>query len=126
MAAISFFKWKNELQIAAYKTVVEQLNIEAAALVIQMKAAAPVGRENGGDLRDSIRTEPGKTPTTIRIAAGGKATTVGSYDYARAIEFGTQKMPPQPFFFNTYNAHKRKLKQNMKDKLGGELRKFSI
>lgn len=46
----------------------------------------------------------------VQVRAGGPLTTsrtaAGEYDHANAEEWGTQKMPAQPFFFNTYRAMK--------------------
>jgi HK97 gp10 family phage protein len=45
-----------------------------------------------GALRDSIRVEPGDTPTSRKVVAGG-----GAVAYAAHVEYGTADSPAQPF-----------------------------
>jgi HK97 gp10 family phage protein len=65
------------------------------------------------DLRESIRVEKAKRPTRFLVRAGGPKTTRGGYDYALANEFGTQKMPAQPFFWPTYRAEKKRIRRDI-------------
>jgi len=54
-----------------------------------------------GDLRDSIRAEPGETPDHWRVIAGGGDKGV---DYAVFVEYGTSNpnYPAQPFMTPAY------------------------
>lgn len=45
-----------------------------------------------GALRDSIRVEPGDSPTSRKVIAGGGAVT-----YAAHVEYGTASSPAQPY-----------------------------
>lgn len=89
---------------------------EAERLAEEMRKRCPV---ETGTLRASIRVEPTLNPKIWRVAAGGPTTTKevrsGSgvaYDYSRGVEFGTVEAPAEPFFFTTYRAQKRTIRQN--------------
>ena len=67
-----------------------------------------------GNLKASVRmkdvsTSDG-TKLSILVMAGGPLTTKhersGSHDYSLDEEFGNQKEPPRPFFFNTVRLYK--------------------
>lgn len=56
----------------------------------------------------------------VTLVAGGTATTRpvrdgadAEYDYAFAQEFGTQKMPANPFFFVGYRLGKKRVKSRI-------------
>lgn len=89
------------------------LQVSAAEVVAAQKSVAPV---DDGDLRDSIRTEPGAHPLQILVTAGGEATTRPvrngadvDYDYALGVEFGTVEQDPQPFFYGPFRLLKRRV-----------------
>lgn len=46
-----------------------------------------------GNLRDSIRTEPGDEPGTANVIAGG----INGVDYAADEEYGNSRRPPHPY-----------------------------
>jgi HK97 gp10 family phage protein len=87
----------------------------ASDMVGMARRLAPVAAEQGGELRSSVRYEPGvKNETAFIVRAGGALTTKpvrrgfdGSYDYALGIEFGTKEMQAQPFFYPSIRANKR-------------------
>lgn len=106
--------------------------MEGAAddIVATMKSLAPVlktpdDRRRAGALRDSIGWTWGRAPKgatviatakgsiggdlTITIYAGSRDKSLGVDDafYARWVEFGTQKMQAQPFFYVSWRAHRR-------------------
>jgi len=90
------------------------LEVSAAEMVSLAKALAPV---DVGNLRDSIRSEPGDHDLAVVVRAGGELTTrevrAGSgedYDYSLAAEFGTIDTPEQPFFWPSYRAVKKRAK----------------
>lgn len=99
--------------------------LEAAAdeIVEMAKRLAPVDK---GELRDSIGWTWGKAPkgsiTLGKVAenslAGDFTITVfagnGVAYYARFVEFGTQKMPAQPYFYPAYRATKKRAKSRVR------------
>jgi len=122
-----FRKLTEELKKEVFDLAVSELNVQADELIAVMKSVVPVDE---GDLSNSIRKVPGKSPTQVRIVAGGSATTkAGSggkpYDHARAIEFGTTEMPAEPFFFPSYRLKKKKMISSMKRKLTASIKKRS-
>lgn len=80
-----------------------------------MKAAAP---KLEGALAESVRVEdvsqigPASSRFSIKIKAGGAATMRRNtksgeiYDYSAAVEFGTQDMQAEPFFYNTFRRYR--------------------
>lgn len=122
-----FRKLTEDMQQQVYNDAVTELNAQADALVNLMKASAPRGRT--GDLIASIRKEKGKRPTIVRVAAGGPLTTERGekqpYDYARAVEFGTQKMPAEPFFFPAYRLKRKSMNAAMRRKITARIKQYS-
>ena len=105
-----------------------QKALEAAAdeIVDMAKRLAPVDQ---GELRDSIGWTWGKAPkgaiTLGKVAeaslAGDLTITVFAGNsqayYARFVEFGTQKMPAQPYFYPAYRATKKRAKSRVRRSL---------
>lgn len=117
-----------ELKRAVFDDAAAELNVQADGLVSLMESVAPRGPT--GNLIHTIHKAPGKSPTQVRIVAGGKQTVrqgVSSkpYDYARADEFGTQNMNARPFFFPSYRLKKKKIIAGMKRKLTASIKKRS-
>lgn len=92
-----------------------ELAKQADIIVALAKSLVPV---DSGDLRDSIGWTWGRAPKGSMILAATQASLgsdlsltiyAGSDEayYARWIEFGTIKMPAQPFFFVSYRANRR-------------------
>jgi HK97 gp10 family phage protein len=99
------------LKREVHDVAVEELNVQADQLANLIESVAP---KFEGKLAHSVRKVPGKRDTQVRIVAGGKLTirpSVSSkpFDYARADEFGTQRMAAKPFFFPTYRLRKKKI-----------------
>lgn len=116
-----------DLMAEVLDEAVKELNVQADGLVQAIEAVAPVDE---GGLKTSVRKVPGKKVTQVRIVAGGVLTTRPSvsstpFDYARADEFGTEKMPPKPFFFPTYRLKKKKMISAMKRKITASIKKRS-
>lgn len=118
------------LQEEVRRETISDLNAAADGLVVTMRAAAPLGPT--GNLRQSIRKEPGKGDMRVRVVAGGPLTTVevrrGSgvrYDYARAVEFGTQGAPAHPFFWSTWRSGRKKIRSKIKRKIAASVKKRS-
>jgi HK97 gp10 family phage protein len=123
-----FRKLTEELRKEVHDLAVAELNSQADSLVELMDSVAPRGPT--GNLIHSIRKIPGKDDTTVRVVAGGYLTVregVSSkpYDYSRADEFGTEKMPARPFFWPTYRLRKKKIKAAMKRKITASIKKRS-
>jgi len=77
--------------------------VGADRLVNTIKASAPV---ESGHLRDSVRKEPLKQQPGVRIAAGGTAETMdGTFDEAKAVEYGTSKMAAHPYFWSAVDSY---------------------
>lgn len=99
--------------------------LEAAAdeIVEMAKRLAPVDQ---GELRDSIGWTWGKAPKgAITLGKVAEASLAGDLTitifagnseayYARFIEFGTQKMPAQPYFYPAYRATKKRAKSRVR------------
>lgn len=85
--------------------------LQAQRLAQVIAGAAP---SDEGALRASIRVVVGKRgdrfyvrgggPTTTRLVEAGKSAT---YDYALAIEHGTEKLRRRPFFYPTARKAKK-------------------
>lgn len=112
--------------------VADTLFTQAALLASEIRSVAPVDptSETPGALKASVRVEEGKpTPNKAIVVAvkAGNATTKkdsagGAYDYGRAVEFGTQNMPAQPFFFPIYRARRKGIRQAVKKKIKGAVK----
>lgn len=96
-----------------------QNKANAGDLVETMKGFVNVQE---GDLVTSIKSKDVSNSREIsqRITAGGPTTTKpvrdgasATYDYALANEFGTEKMPAQPFFWPAWRLKRRAFKNRM-------------
>ncbi len=93
------------------------LDKSADELVAAQRSLAP---SDDGTLRASIQWhESGELKRTVE--AGGPSTTrpvrsgAGvTYDYAVAQEFGTQKMPANPFFWPGYRLTRKRIRNRIK------------
>ena len=101
---------------ATRTAIMGEIAHQALVLRNDIRAAAPRGE---GALVASVRVEPGRRPMAAVVRAGGPTTTHrvsnGWYDYAIAQEFGTHRNPAQPFFWPTYRAKKKAMRQAIKD-----------
>jgi HK97 gp10 family phage protein len=132
-----FKRLTQELKIQVHQTAVIELNKQAQDLAQTIAAVAPVAAGItaegvvSGALKHSVRVIPDRNKDTIvRVAAGGELTTRPSvstrpYDYARADEFGTQKMAPHPFFFPTYRLLRKRMVAAMRRKITANIKKVS-
>lgn len=101
----------------ARREIAAAVDRSADELVDAAKHLAPV---DDGDLRDSVRKEPGPTALARVVTAGGPTTTrtvrEGSgvdYDYALAAEFGTSETPAQPFFWPAYRSFQKRFRSRI-------------
>lgn len=88
------------------------LNESADRLVALSRGLSPVDE---GDLRQSIRKEPGRHELAIDVKAGGSLTqrpvrdgvTAPTFDYAAKLE------AQSPFFYPSYRALKKSIKARL-------------
>lgn len=81
----------------------KRMDKTADRLVNTIRGNAPV---ESGALRDSVRKEPLKRQPGVRVAAGGTAETMdGTFDEAKAVEYGTSKMAAHPFFWSAVDSY---------------------
>ena len=118
--------------------VARVLEVEAAKIVADMKRLVPV---DTGALRDSIGWTWGDAPkgsisvgkvrgksfdqVAITIYAGTRDKSLGNADafYARFQEFGTVKMPANPFFYPAWRANKTRTRSAIKRAVSKAVRK---
>jgi HK97 gp10 family phage protein len=81
------------------------LEVSASEMVATAKALAPVDE---GDLRDSIRKEPGPHELAVTVVAGDERAF-----YARFVEFGRRGMPARPFFWPAYRALQKRIRSRI-------------
>ena len=129
-----FKQLSEELQLEIRRDAIAELVEQSDILMQQMKAAVPVGET--GNLRASIRREVGKKGNRIVIKAGGALTTVqhraasvratgratAPYDYSMGVEFGTQDMGAQPFFWPSWRLRKKKIRSAMKRRITANIK----
>lgn len=100
--------------------LVSEVRIAGEELADAMRPAVPRGIDGRHELVESVRVEQGDRPLKVLIKAGGPTTMrqvrqgAGvTYDYSIAIEFGTENMSAQPFFWPTYRLKKRPLRARL-------------
>lgn len=99
----------------------------ATEIVKEMKAAAP---RDQGDLAESIGWTWGDAPAGALTIGSFRGRSYGALSltiyagafYARFQEFGTVKMPAQPFFFPVWRKKKRGFKARMRNAVRAALR----
>lgn len=109
------------IPVEVRKAVKAQNRANAEELVETIKRFAPP--DESGDLRASVKNQDVSTSTRIaqQVRAGGAATTkpvrksekAPTYDYALAQEYGTARMPANPFFWPSWRSVRKKLKARM-------------
>ena len=88
---------------------------EAQGLADAIRDAAPADR---GTLKESVRVERGNDRFEKVVEAGGALTTDDTgYDHALAVEFGTRKMPAEPFFWPTVREHRDDIAEALQDEV---------
>lgn len=134
--------WLSDLPFKVKRRLAETIKAEAEGLADAIKSAAPrrtgalaesvrVRRKKndlqlevtaGGDSTTSKASRGTDYTREVEVGSGDTAgiskTPLGSgegvtYDYARAIEFGTVKMAAQPFFYSTYRAREPQIRENI-------------
>jgi HK97 gp10 family phage protein len=94
---------------------------QARRLAAEMQKAASAHSKSGKTVA-SIRAERGSSDTQWIVKAGGPLTTKEvragsgvSYDYVRAVEFGTSDTDAIPFFWSTYRRLKGSMRKEIND-----------
>lgn len=120
-------RWLGDLPFKVRREMATAIKREADGLAEKIKAAAPI---KTGKLRDSVRVRRKRNDTELEVTAGGDDTAgevrSGSgvnYDYARAVEFGTVKMPAQPFFYATFRENRDQIRENINAAIEEAIRK---
>lgn len=108
------------------RTQVDATNLKSAQeFVANARAAAP---KDEHDLARTIRHHATDTGGQI-VRAGGDETKVatpsGSYDYARAQEFGTSEHAANPYFFPIYRLFKKRWVSRRSRALNKAFKEFS-
>lgn len=103
--------------VEARREIGVALDQSAAEVVSVARTLAP---SDDGDLKASIRQEPGEHELQRVVEAGGPTTTrpvregkSPVYDYALAQEFGTAEQEPQPFFNPAWRLARRRAKNRI-------------
>lgn len=119
-------RYFSDLSFKVKKQLARKIRNEADRLAAAIKAEAPVA---SGALRDSVKVRRRKSDVELEVTAGGETTTREirggsgiSYDYARAVEFGTVDRPAQPFFYNTYREMAPEIRRNIDDAIAEALK----
>ena len=119
MAAVRLVNRNLSRVAAAVESQVKETMLTQASLIAaEIKRVAPVGTdENAGALKASVRVEEGKSTAkkafVVKIVAGDSKTKK-SYrrgGYPRAIEYGTQHVPAQPFFWPIWRLRRKGARQ---------------
>ena len=100
----------------AVRVGLETAMTESANLIVAGgKLRVPVDE---GDVQASIRhhgvKEGKRGGLYIAITAGDRTTEADTYQVARLLEFGTQKMPAQPYLLPAFRANRRRAKSAMR------------
>ncbi|PZU95622.1 MAG: hypothetical protein DI527_01025 [Chelatococcus sp.] len=106
-----------------------QALVEANNLALGIRHAAP---RDDGTLAASVRIEQGRAGDRFYVKAGGPTTTrpvregaSATYDYALGQEFGTAKMPANPFFYPIYRYRRRAIRESISRAALNAARRFN-
>ncbi|UXT96532.1 HK97-gp10 family putative phage morphogenesis protein [Agrobacterium tumefaciens] len=110
---------------AAKAAIQPAIDQGANEMMMRMRYLAP---KDDGDLQRSIRVEPGPRELSATVTAGGPLTTkpvrksekgnAPEYDYALGVEYGTEEMTAQPFFWPSVNTTKKRVKRRIDRAIG--------
>jgi len=136
-------------------SALDELNVQADALAETMRSVCPVGltgnlkasiRKAPGRKETTVLVMAGGKTTTreyisgphnyereVRIGSGdtGNIARVSggkfgrTYDYSRAVEFGTAREPAHPFFWPTYRLKRSGMRRAMKRNISKIIKKYS-
>lgn len=100
-----------QIEGEAKQRIYEVLRDETKPVVEDVKSRAP---KDTGAMANTARRSVSKKKLVAVISVGGKRHGVDVY-YAHFIEFGTKKMPAQPFFFPACRAHEERIGNALSD-----------
>jgi HK97 gp10 family phage protein len=116
-----------DMQRQIFLDAVSELETQSDSLMQMMRSVVVHGPTS--NLANSIRKEQGKKETQVYIKAGGSTTTnvAGGkpYDYARAVEYGTEHNSAHPFFWPTYRLMRKKMRAAMARKITKRIKQYS-
>ncbi len=111
----------------------QALDKNADQLMSLQKNLVPVGET--GVLASTIRKEQGALELSVVVKAGGEKTTkkiredakggAPDYDYANAVEFGTEHAAAHPFFFPAFRALKKTMKSRLSRAISAAIKGLS-
>lgn len=102
----------------ARAAAVKMVNKSADELVTQMKGIAPVSQDdNPGQLRDSIRKEPGRLGDVSAVVLVDAKDKKGR-PYAARVELGHMapdgtQVPAEPFFYPVVRVNRARIKRRI-------------
>jgi len=131
-----FRKLTDQMKQQVHDEAIKELHAQADDLVETIKSVTPIYRGpplpdvSPGALRDSVRVVPDSSKDYIvRVVAGGTSTQHptgwSTFNYARAVEFGTHEMKAIPFFFPTYRLRKKSIIAAMKRRITKNIKQYS-
>ena len=98
-------QWMRQAPFRARRELAGKVKEQADRLAEAIAAAAPV---KSGKLRSSVKVRRTRNELKFYVTIGGTETAVSIrsgtsvvYDYARAVEYGTSKMPAKSFIYPT-------------------------
>lgn len=119
--------WFKQLPGKIQREMASDMRSIADELADLIRSAAPV---KTGNLRESIKVIRGRKTLELFVVAGGdntqKEARRGSgvvYDYALSQEFGTSRMPANPFFYSTYREHRDEFAKKIEDAVSRAIEK---
>ena len=105
----------NEIPNAVRVGLETAMRESADRIVAGAKLRVPVDE---GDVQASIRhhgvKEGKRGGLYVAITAGDKSTEADSYQVARLLEFGTMKMPAQPYILPSFRANRKRAQRRMR------------
>lgn len=103
--------------------------LQAQRLGQAIASAAP---SDEGALRASVRVTAGQRGDRFYVRAGGPTTTrpvrkgqSARYDYALAVEHGTEKMKRRPFFYPTARAARKFIRAGIEHEIKKAVEAFN-
>lgn len=119
--------WLRQAPFKMKRELAGKVKEQADKLASAVRAAAPV---KTGALRDSVVVRRTRNELKFFVMAGGNTTTKSvragasvPYDYARAVEFGTQERPAHPFFYNTARALEPEIREALEEAVAEAINK---
>ena len=121
-------KFLESLPAGIRQRIQDELEAQAAIVARSMLLKVP---RRSGNLQRSIRVEQ-VSPLRVAVKAGGPLTTKPvrkgasvEYDYALAVEYGTQEQAAEPFFWKSWREKRRRVRAAIKRRVRQEVERRS-